>query len=279
VDVRVVAATNVDLREAVQEGRFRKDLFFRIQVFPVWLPPLRDRIGDVEVLTRAFLKRFCADDGLDEPEIDTGVLERLSTWSFPGNVRELQNIAEALAIRSRSERRVTEAHLTEVFRSMNIDPARGPSPAAPRRPLPIAAAGLPGLGAEPTTGEFVCQVWREANFNLLEASRRLRAQRTEGQRIPIVDRAQMSHYVDGEILRAYLETGSADGAIERLAGQVAHRHRVQARVRRVLAQAATALDAGKPAFPRLPEDYRDVLERLSQGGADPIRDSLEAEAR
>jgi transcriptional regulator with GAF, ATPase, and Fis domain len=279
VDVRVVAATNVDLREAVHEGRFRKDLFFRIQVFPVWLPPLRDRIGDVEVLTRAFLKRFYADDGLVEPEIDPGVLERLSTWTFPGNVRELQNISEALAIRSRSERRVTADHLTEVFRSMNIDPARGPAPvSAPRSAHPPATTRLE-VGANPSTGDFVCQVWREASFNLLEASRRLRAQRTEGQRVPLVDRAQMSHYVDGEILRAYVETGSAAAAIDRLAGQLAHRHRVQSRVRRVLAQAATALEGGEAAFPRLPEEYRDTLDQLERDGAEPIRESLHAEAR
>jgi transcriptional regulator with GAF, ATPase, and Fis domain len=279
VDVRVVAATNVDLREAVQEGRFRKDLFFRIQVFPVWLPPLRDRIGDVEVLTRTFLKRFYADDGLDEPGIDAGVLQRLSTWSFPGNVRELQNIAEALAIRSRSERQVTEKHLEEVFRSMNIDPARGPAPVPTLRTGHPPEAARPGIGAEPSTGMFVCEAWREANFNLLEASRRLRAQRVDGRRVPIVDRAQMSHYVDGEILRVYLETGSADAAIDQLAGQLAHRHRVRSRVRRVLEQAAAALEDGQEAFPRLPEEYRDVLELLSRAGAAPIRKSLEAESR
>ena len=279
VDVRVVAATNVDLSEAVREGHFRKDLFFRIQVFPLWLPPLRERIGDVEVLTRTFLKRFYADDGLDEPEIEPAVLERLSTWSFPGNVRELQNIAEALAIRSRSERRVTQAHLTEVFRSMNIDPGRGPAPVLTPQPVRAAMPDEPGLEADRTTGDYVCRAWREANFNLLEASRRLRAHRTEGQRVPLVDRAQMSHYVDGEILRAYVEEGSAGGAIDRLAGQIAHRHRVQARVRRVLGQAASALEAGAEAFPRLPEEYRDILAQLAAGGASTIRDSLAAEAR
>jgi transcriptional regulator with GAF, ATPase, and Fis domain len=286
VDVRVVAATNVDLREAVHEGRFRKDLFFRIQVFPVSLPPLRDRVGDVEVLTRAFLKRFYADDGLDEPEIEGDVLTRLSAWSFPGNVRELQNIAEALAIRSRSERRVTEAHLSEVFRSMNIDPERGPVPSAAPGSAPAPEAGRgearPALDSQDRrTGSFVCRAWREANFNLLEASRRLRAQRTEGQRIPLVDRAQMSHYVDGEVLRAFFETGTVDGAVEQLAGQRPHRHRARTRVRRVLAQAANAFSEGMgaDAFPRLPEEYREVLARLAAGGAEPIERELAAEAR
>jgi hypothetical protein len=194
-------------------------------------------------------------------------------------VRELQNIAEALAIRSRSERRVTEAHLAEVFRSMNIDPARGPAPVEKPRTAHIPQAGPPGVEVDRTTGEYVCRAWREANFNLLEASRRLRAQRQEGQRVPLVDRAQMSHYVDGEILRAYLECGSAGDAIERLAGQLAHRHRVQSRVRRVLAQLASALETGAEAFPRLPEEYRDLLDELAAAGPGAIRESLEAEAR
>ena len=282
VDVRVVTATNIDLREAVREGQFRKDLFFRIQVFPVLLPPLRDRIGDIEVLTRAFLKRFYADDGLGEPKVDPGVLELLSTWSFPGNVRELQNIAEALAIRSRSEGRVTVAHLTEVFRSMNIDPARGPVSVL-EDPSPVRSgiqATDPGAGQEDTTGEFVCGMWREANFNLLEASRRLRALRIEGQRIPIVDRAQMSHYIDGEVLRAYFEAGSVDEAIGQLAGLGPHRHRARARVRRVLLQAAQAFAAGQSdeAFPRLPEEYREILQWLAERGGEKIERSLEAEA-
>ena len=283
VDVRVVTATNIDLREAVREGRFRKDLFFRIQVFPVLLPPLRERIGDIEVLTRAFLKRFYADYGLGDPAIDPGVLEQLSTWSFPGNVRELQNIAEALAIRSRSEQRVTVAHLAEVFRSMNIDPQRGPVPvldAVPALPghAPMRVAGSV-QDEEDTTGEFVCIAWRDADFNLLEASRRLRARRLEGQRVPVVDRAQMSHYIDGEVLLAFFETGSVDEAIDRIAGQRPHRHRARSRVRRVLSHAAQAFSSGESeeAFPRLPEEYREILEQLADRGAGPIESSLEAE--
>ena len=284
VDVRVVTATNIDLREAVRDGRFRKDLFFRIQVFPVLLPPLRERIGDIEVLTRAFLKRFYADYGLGEPTIEPGVLEQLSTWSFPGNVRELQNITEAMAIRSRSEQRVTTAHLAEVFRSMNIDPERGPVPVLDSASVQPGLAVTPAAGLVPgnedTTGGFVCGSWRDANFNLLEASRRLRARRLEGQRVPIVDRAQMSHYIDGEVLLAFLEAGSVDEAIDRLARQGPHRHRARSRVRRVLVHAAQAFSAGESeeAFPRLPEEYRDILQRLAEAGAEPIERSLEAEA-
>jgi hypothetical protein len=91
----------------------------------------------------------------------------------------------------------------------------------------------------------------------------------------------MSHYVDGEVLRAYFETGTVEGAVEQLAGQRPHRHRARTRVRRVLAQTAKAFSEGMgtDAFPRLPEEYREVLARLAAEGAEPIERELAAEAR
>lgn len=282
VDVRVIAATNVDLRQAVQNGEFRKDLFFRIQVFPVHLPPLRERDGDVEVLTRAFLKRFFADDGLAPPEVDPEVFVELGRYSFPGNVRELQNMTEALAIRSRAVGRVTLDALHDVFRSMKIRldgstpvssfedevaPADDPRPA--REVLPVRSVmpeSLEGLD----TGEKVVRAWRQSAFNLLEASRRLRARKLDGDDVAVVDRAQLSHYLDGEILQAFLEEGGLAGAVERLAGSNPARDRAARRVRRVIEQLALAAERGEPhrAFPRLPKEYRDAVRRLGDlGGA------------
>ena len=120
VDVRVIAATNVDLREAVARGEFRKDLFYRVQVYPLRLPPLRERVGDIAILSRAFLKRFYADFGLKEPIVDPEVITALQAHLFPGNVRELQNMVEALAIRSRDERHVRLEHLRRVFASQQL---------------------------------------------------------------------------------------------------------------------------------------------------------------
>lgn len=100
VDVRIVAATNKDLAKEVKEGRFREDLFYRINVFPVNLPPLRDRVGDVPLLTDFFLHRF--NEKLDKQV--TGVspvaLERLRAYHWPGNVRELQNEIERAVLLS-----------------------------------------------------------------------------------------------------------------------------------------------------------------------------------
>ena len=305
VDVRVIAATNVDLREAVREGRFRKDLFFRIQVFPVRLPALRERTGDIEVLTRTFLKRFFADDGLASPEIEPAVLDRLGRYPFPGNVRELQNMAEALAIRSRSTGRVTAGQLDDVFASMNISLERGRMSLDPEHDL--AADGASPVGGDAyaggssstrvpvrsvrrevpdpaetltadhyQTGDLIARAWRQASFNLLEASRRLRAERLDGEEVPVVDRAQMSHYLDGEILQAFLEEGGVAGAVERLAGAHPLRGRAARRVRRVIEQLSLAVETGEPhrAFPRLPEEYRDVVRRLGELGPVWIRRGL-----
>ena len=289
VDVRVIAATNVDLRQAVQEGRFRKDLFFRIQVFPVHLPALRDRDGDVEVLTRAFLKRFFADDGMATPEIDPAVFVELGHYSFPGNVRELQNMTEALAIRSRAAGSVTLDALHDVFRSMNIrldgstpvssfeDVGRAEfdGPAPPRDVLPVRSV-MPDTLDGLDTGAKVVQAWRQSSFNLLEASRRLRARKLDGDDVPVTDRAQMSHYLDGEILQAFLEEGGLAGAVERLAGSNPARGRAARRVKRVIEQLALAAQRGEPhrAFPRLPKEYRDAVRRLGDLGGSWIQRGL-----
>ena len=297
VDVRVIAATNVDLRRAVHEGRFRKDLFFRIQVFPVRLPPLREREGDVEVLTQAFLRRFAADMGqADAPRVEPAVYNELERYPFPGNVRELQNIAEALAVRSRATGAVTLDVLDEVMRSMNIDleggtalgtlelldddaSTPGPRRTAPAVPVRSVQNSAPAVGLD--TGGLVVEAWREAAFNLLEASRRLRARKIDGGDVPVVDRAQMSHYLDGEILQAFLEEGGLVGALERLAGSSRQRHRAERRVRRVVQQLALAAERGEPhrAFPRLPNEYRDVARRLGDLGIAWIQRGLGETAR
>jgi transcriptional regulator with GAF, ATPase, and Fis domain len=100
VDVRVVAATNKDLAEEVKAGRFREDLFYRLQVVPVTLPALRERQGDVELLAQHFLAR-CADQ-LNRPGMSFSAdsLRQLSTYSWPGNIRELENLVERVAILS-----------------------------------------------------------------------------------------------------------------------------------------------------------------------------------
>ncbi|MDX1579675.1 MAG: sigma 54-interacting transcriptional regulator, partial [Gemmatimonadota bacterium] len=101
VDVRVIAATNRDLEAAVADGRFRPDLFYRLNVFPIDLPPLRERAGDVRLLVHYFVGRFSRKLGKDIRSVPPSVLRRLEVHAWPGNVRELQNVVERAVIQSR----------------------------------------------------------------------------------------------------------------------------------------------------------------------------------
>jgi formate hydrogenlyase transcriptional activator len=104
VDVRVIGATNRDLKTAVEEGRFRADLFYRLNVFPIPIPPLRERMEDVPRLTRHFVMIYAAKMGKPIGTISERVLSKLMAYSWPGNVRELQNVLERAVILSRTNR-------------------------------------------------------------------------------------------------------------------------------------------------------------------------------
>ncbi len=100
VDVRVIAATNRNLEAAVSGGSFREDLYYRLRVFPIWCPPLRDRAGDVPLLARHFLRRFAAESGKELRSIPANAMGRLEKYRWPGNVRELMNVIERAVILS-----------------------------------------------------------------------------------------------------------------------------------------------------------------------------------
>lgn len=98
VDVRVIAATNRDLASDVSEGRFRKDLFFRLNIFPIEVPPLRDRPEDAAVLAQHFLGHYCRKYRVKEPRLTREQTDQLNAYSWPGNVRELRNVIERAVI-------------------------------------------------------------------------------------------------------------------------------------------------------------------------------------
>ena len=103
-DVRIVAATNRDLAQAVADGYFRSDLYYRLQVFPLEMPPLRERGDDIRQLALHFVDRYARGAGRTIRNIDPRTLERLETYAWPGNVRELQNVIERSLILSESDR-------------------------------------------------------------------------------------------------------------------------------------------------------------------------------
>jgi formate hydrogenlyase transcriptional activator len=130
VDVRLVAATNQDLERAMAEGRFRRDLYYRLSVFPIEIPPLRERKEDIPLLAWAFVERRQARLGRRIEQIPRDAMDALRAYDWPGNVRELENVLERALILSPG-------------RTLRLDdPLRAPGRAAG----PVAAASSPGAG-------------------------------------------------------------------------------------------------------------------------------------
>lgn len=119
VNVRVVAATNRDLRKEVEEGRFRLDLYYRLGVFPMEVPPLRDRRDDIPELIALFVRQACARFHIPPPGVPSREIERAQRYDWPGNVRELQNVVERAVIVSRGGKLILDL------------PPTGKSPAKP----------------------------------------------------------------------------------------------------------------------------------------------------
>src|SRR4030095_3354027 len=100
-DIRIIAATNRDLEKAVREEKYRLDLYYRLKVFPIVVPPLRERTGDVELLVRHFVSKYARKLGKSIAEIPARIMEALMAYPWPGNVRELENVIERAVIITR----------------------------------------------------------------------------------------------------------------------------------------------------------------------------------
>src|SRR6185369_11110527 len=114
VDVRIICATNKDLSKKVADGSFREDLYYRINVIPVPIPPLRERRDDIPYLVRHFLQKVAKDQGVAEKKISTEAMRLLEAHQWPGNVRELENLIERTTALEPSDI-ITSASLPESF--------------------------------------------------------------------------------------------------------------------------------------------------------------------
>ena len=103
VDIRLIAATNKNLQERIKEGTFREDLFYRLNIVPIHLPPLRERQEDIPPLVQHFLLKYCQEMGKNPKRISPAVLEMLTRYTWPGNIRELENVIERAVIMSDEE--------------------------------------------------------------------------------------------------------------------------------------------------------------------------------
>ncbi len=179
-NVRIIAATHRDLRSAIRQGQFREDLFYRLNVVPIRLPPLRERVEDIPLLARHFLDR-ARDDGLPSKMLDSGAIDRLKQHSWPGNVRELENVMRRLAALCPDETISAETIAAELTESEWSPPAAVPS-AAPAGPEPLVvaverhikeflAAHNDGIGVTDIYDQIIAEVERPLIRMTLSATR------------------------------------------------------------------------------------------------------------
>jgi two-component system repressor protein LuxO len=147
VDVRIVSATNRDPQAEVAAGRLRADLFHRLHVLPLHLPPLREREGDVALLTRVLLGRIAAEEGLPIPALDPAVGDALQLHPWPGNVRELANVLRRAVVLGGSSA-LTEVVLPAAVHPVVAEPAVAPYAAQERRIIEGALASCGGSVAD-----------------------------------------------------------------------------------------------------------------------------------
>jgi transcriptional regulator with GAF, ATPase, and Fis domain len=172
--VRVVAATNRDLETDVERGEFRKDLFYRLNTFPVLVPPLRERREDIPLLVDRFLGKSMARHGRRRLSICPQALETLKEYEWPGNIRELENMIERGAIIAGPDGSITAVHL---FPAMAPERPRGSSGAMGAVPA-SAGGGVTGIldtmdSLDDLEGRLIQEAVERSNGNLSAAARLL----------------------------------------------------------------------------------------------------------
>lgn len=205
-DIRFIAATNKDLRRKVDQGLFREDLYFRLNVFPLYLPALRDRPDDILPLTRFFIEKFCREMGkkpptVISPEAQTALLQ----YRWPGNVRELQNTIERAMILLRGDT------LTPAELGLSGNPYWSLTPSAPAPGGPCAAAaaaadpstvfGQPSVPSGPTGGRFLIpasgfSLEQHEKELLLQALERENENKSRAARLLGISRAKLRYRLE-----------------------------------------------------------------------------------
>ena len=286
VDVRVVAATNRDLMEEVKDGGFRPDLYYRIGVFTVSLPPLRERRGDLPILSKAILEKLSTETGKPPLTLSRSVLRRLAEYPFPGNIRELQNVLTVLLLRAASNEPSLD-ELEAVLAQASGEPENRTSSDGDFEYDVDDAPG--GRRDAEATGRWVLDQLRRTDFNLSHAERtlaRLRKSPAGRAAAPVADRASLTYYLQGECFRAFAE---ADFNLQAAARAVASIADLEPRARQRLESylsflgevageirdAGEAKAAARERLPKLPAYYHPhldaVVEGLVRGDWSPVK--------
>jgi DNA-binding NtrC family response regulator len=177
-DARIVAATNRDLQRAIRQGQFREDLYYRLNVFNINLPTLRDRRDDILPLSEAFLKEIGRGLGRPPAGISKDARKRLIEYHWPGNVRELRNMLERAAILCEGGL-ITAEHLA-------LTAAPPPPPVIPMSDATLQVVSVPASATPPAQGDLqsmersmIEQALRDARFNKSKAAKQLGLSRTQ----------------------------------------------------------------------------------------------------
>ena len=161
-DVRLVAATNKNLEAQVKAGQFREDLFFRLHVVEIWLPPLRERAEDIPLLAQAFIREFAKENEKNVTALTPDALELILNYSWPGNVRELRTAIERAVVLTRGDK----------IAARDLPPAVRQAPAAGPGPAP-AMSSASGLNLKEVEQEHIVRALRESNGNRTLAAKKL----------------------------------------------------------------------------------------------------------
>jgi DNA-binding NtrC family response regulator len=165
VDIRVIAATNLDLEKEVRKGNFREDLYYRLKVVPIELPPLRERREDIPLLIHHFLKKHAQTFNKPVPKVSAEAINALRNFSWPGNIRELENLIERLVVLSAVGREITYDDLPVGMFTTDVEG----HPKGPARDLREAV--------ESFERHYIIGVLNKTNWNKLEAARRMKVHR------------------------------------------------------------------------------------------------------
>lgn len=167
VDVRIIAATNINPEEAIREGRFREDLYYRLNVIPINMPPLRERPGDIPLLLEHFLKETAAEHQIAVKRFNNKAIDLLVQYNWPGNVRELKNVVERLCIMETAEEITAEA-AAERLKDLRNKPVQER----------IQLTGDLRMAREEFERQYIIQALKQHEKNISRAARFLGIERT-----------------------------------------------------------------------------------------------------
>ena len=168
VDVRVIAATNKNLEDAISRGEFREDLYFRLNVIPIVVPPLRERRADIPLLVQHLAARTSEEHNLKPKKFDPRAMEALQRYRWRGNIRELRNTVERLMIMAAGDVVRFEDLAPDVRGAAPVAPPQADTPAAPTTPSqsPVSSAGTLREFKDTAERAFLVQKLRENSWNI-----------------------------------------------------------------------------------------------------------------